>query len=208
MKSKAKPKKLTLETSEGGKCRILCKREKEGDLRKDARVNDFNDVVNRLLDRDDESRRRKLHLRTFAVVILDEECGLMEWVNHTHGLRYVIEAAYRSRPDGSAAIPRFFDDKVRVPFENAQKHHARDARAMARAYRRDVLSLHEPCLSRWFAIRFGDDPPAWLGATRGRFNRTSTLECLSDRKGVKKNASTLRETLRRDEHLGPNHMSL
>ena len=43
------------------------------------------------------------------------------------------------------------------------------------------------------------------GATQGCFNCTSTLECLSDRKGVKKNASTLRETLRRDDHLGPNN---
>ena len=33
-------------------------------------------------------------------------------------------------------------------------------------------------------------------ATQGCFNCTSTLECLSDRKGVKKNPSTLREILR------------
>ncbi|EGB10647.1 hypothetical protein AURANDRAFT_36497 [Aureococcus anophagefferens] len=126
MKSKAKPKKLTLEASNGRVVRVLCKREKDGDLRKDARVNDFNDVVNRLLDADDEARRRKLHLRTFAVVILDEECGLMEWVNRTHGLRFI------------------------------------------------VLGQYEPCFSRWFAHRFGDEPAAWLGA-RATFARSSAI---------------------------------
>ena len=37
-------------------------------------------------------------------------------------------------------------------------------------------------------------------AARGRFNVTSTLECLSDQRGVKNEASTRRETLRRDDH--------
>ena len=45
-------------------------------------------------------------------------------------------------------------------------------------------------------------------ATRGCFNRTSTLECLSDHKGVKNEASTLRETSKRDDHLGSNRTSL
>ena len=94
LNSKARPKKLTLDTSAGRRVRLLCKREKEGDLRKDARVNDFNQVVNRLLDRDPAARRRGLRLRTFAVVILDEECGLMEWVPRTRKLRQVCEAAY------------------------------------------------------------------------------------------------------------------
>ena len=37
-------------------------------------------------------------------------------------------------------------------------------------------------------------------ATQGCFNCTSTLECLSDHKGVKKEASTFRKTLKRDDH--------
>ena len=146
-----KPKKLTLEASDGRVARVLCKREKDGDLRKDARVNDFNDVVNRLLDADDEARRRKLHLRTFAVVILDEECGLMEWVNRTHGLRFVMEAAYGLHPDGARRMPGCFDDRIRGPFEQNQRTYANDGVAMAREYRKIVLGQYEPCFSRWFA---------------------------------------------------------
>ena len=174
MKSKAKPKKLTLEASNGRVVRVLCKREKDGDLRKDARVNDFNDVVNRLLDADDEARRRKLHLRTFAVVILDEECGLMEWVNRTHGLRFVMEAAYGLHPDGARRMPGCFDDRIRGPFEANQRTYAHDGVAMAREYRKIVLGQYEPCFSRWFAHRFGDEPAAWLGA-RATFARSSAI---------------------------------
>ena len=41
-----------------------------------------------------------------------------------------------------------------------------------------------------------------LGGTRGLRRDFSTLECLNDHIGVTKNASTLRETLRRDDHRG------
>ena len=46
-----------------------------------------------------------------------------------------------------------------------------------------------------------DEREAQLGATRGRFNGTST-RLLSDHRGIKKHASALRETLKRDEHRG------
>ncbi len=48
------------------------------------------DVVHmwcRLLHRDPEGRRRKLSMRTYAVVCLNEECGLLQWVANTSGFR-------------------------------------------------------------------------------------------------------------------------
>lgn len=53
-----------------------------GDLRKDARLMEFNTVVNRLLQEEPECRRRKLRIRTYCVVCLNEESGLM--VNVTY----------------------------------------------------------------------------------------------------------------------------
>jgi len=64
--------------------------EKDGDLRKDSRIMEFNSVVNRLLKESPEGRRRNLLLRTFSVVCLNEECGILEWVNHTECLRQLI----------------------------------------------------------------------------------------------------------------------
>ena len=70
-------------------------------MRKDARMMEFNAVVNRyiyvcrkawtlssvlrLMEDDPESRKRKLRLRTYAVVCLNEECGILEWVPNTTG---------------------------------------------------------------------------------------------------------------------------
>jgi len=45
MHSKAKPKKIALDTTSGEVRHYLCKQEKNGDLRKDARLMEFNAVV-------------------------------------------------------------------------------------------------------------------------------------------------------------------
>lgn len=47
MSSKEKPKKLTVYGSDGKKYNFLCKTERKGDLRKDARLMETNSLVNR-----------------------------------------------------------------------------------------------------------------------------------------------------------------
>ncbi|CAM9977465.1 unnamed protein product [Laminaria digitata] len=59
------------------------KQERNGDLRKDARLMEFNGMINRLLQNDPAGRARKLRLRTYAVICLNEECGVLEWVQVT-----------------------------------------------------------------------------------------------------------------------------
>ena len=41
---------------------------------------EFNGMINRLLSKDPAGRARKLRLRTYAVICLNEECGVLEWV--------------------------------------------------------------------------------------------------------------------------------
>eukprot|EP00953_Heterococcus_sp_UTEX-ZZ885_P022891 12630-Heterococcus_DN1.PRE.1 len=48
---------------------------------------EFNGIVNRLLQKTSQGRKRKLRLRTYAVICLNEECGVLEWVPHTTGYR-------------------------------------------------------------------------------------------------------------------------
>lgn len=52
-----------------GEILFLVKQEEKGDLRKDARVQDLNNVINRLMQDD---KQRRLRLRTFAVTCLSE----------------------------------------------------------------------------------------------------------------------------------------
>jgi serine/threonine-protein kinase ATR len=58
MPSLQKPRKIGVEASNGEQYYFLCK--PKDDLRKDARLMDFNSVVNKLLRANSESRRRQL----------------------------------------------------------------------------------------------------------------------------------------------------
>ena len=94
--SKAKPKKISLRTTGGANVRFLVKKEQHGDLRKDARLMEVAAVVNRALGCDADARRRKLRLRTYSVLCLNEESGILEWLNGTKGLRFAIEDGYKA----------------------------------------------------------------------------------------------------------------
>ena len=58
MLSLARPRKLTLDGSDGQQYTFLGK--PKDDLRKDARLMEFNSIINKLLKRNSESRRRQL----------------------------------------------------------------------------------------------------------------------------------------------------
>lgn len=168
--SKAKPKKITVYTTCEKQLTFLCKQERSGDLRKDARMMEFNGIVNRLLQRDAEGRRRKLRLRTYAVVCLNEECGLMEWVPDTACLRGCIVESVRGVERQSKYL-RFSD--LRRLVEGMQASHKDDPTAMAREFRSQVLPFFPPTLHRWFFKRFAE-PTAWLEA-RTIFTRSAAV---------------------------------
>lgn len=59
-----RPRKITFLGSDGKPYDILCK--PKDDLRRDARLMEFNNIVNMYLHRDPESRARHLHIRTYV----------------------------------------------------------------------------------------------------------------------------------------------
>ena len=58
MNSLQKPRKITITGSDGKHYIFLCK--PKDDLRKDARLMEFNSMVNRLFKKNGEARKRKL----------------------------------------------------------------------------------------------------------------------------------------------------
>ena len=88
MSSLIKPRKITVNGSDGREYSFLCK--PKDDLRKDARMMDFNNMLNKLFKKEPQCRVRKLHIRTYAVIPLNETCGLIEWVPHTSGYRHIL----------------------------------------------------------------------------------------------------------------------
>jgi serine/threonine-protein kinase ATR len=66
MRSLAKPRKLTIRGSNGQIYMFLGK--PKDDLRKDARLMDFNAIINKLLKANPESRRRQLRMCSFCIL--------------------------------------------------------------------------------------------------------------------------------------------
>ncbi|KAL4128066.1 hypothetical protein PRIC2_007060 [Phytophthora ramorum] len=172
MMTKEKPKRIEVLGTDGQMYPFLCKREKTGDLRKDARMMEFNSMINKLLQKDREGRKRKLRLRTYAVVCLNEESGLMEWVRNTKAMRQLIGQIHKTE---RGYIQPVRLTHIKEKFLDMQKKYAQDPSAMARYYRREVLShpMFTPRFHQWFYNNFAD-PTAWFEA-RLAFSRSAAV---------------------------------
>lgn len=129
---------------------------------------ELNKTVNRLLMEDAEGISRSLRLRTYAVLCLDEECGLLEWVNHTHSLRQCV---VESMTIMGKTPPRL--QELLAPYNEMQKTHGMDIEKLVEEYRRLVLNNNKPCLHRWFLKTF-QDATKWLEA-RESFTRSMAV---------------------------------
>eukprot|EP00878_Enallax_costatus_P022474 GHUV01023843.1.p1 GENE.GHUV01023843.1~~GHUV01023843.1.p1 ORF type:complete len:1333 (+),score=447.74 GHUV01023843.1:514-3999(+) len=92
MQSLMKPKKITFIGSDGVEYPFLAK--PKDDLRKDYRLMDFAGTLNALLARQPQARRRGLSLRTYAVLPLTNDCGILQWVNNLVPFKHACEEVY------------------------------------------------------------------------------------------------------------------
>ncbi|CAH2061656.1 unnamed protein product [Thlaspi arvense] len=150
LSSLQRPKKIILLGNDGIEYPFLCK--PKDDLRKDARMMEFTAMINRLLSKYPESRRRKLYIRTFAVVPLTEDCGMVEWVPHTRGLRHILQDIYIScgrfdRQKTNPQIKRIYDQcPVKKEYEMLKTK---------------ILPMFPPVFHKWFLTTFSE-PAAWF----------------------------------------------
>ncbi|KAG9017962.1 serine/threonine-protein kinase M1 [Tulasnella sp. 427] len=152
MKSLQKPRKLTVMGSDGTTYNFLCK--PKDDLRKDARLMDFNSIINKLLKTNSESRRRRLHIRTYSVVPLNEECGLIEWVPNTTGFRHILEKLYSAR--GISIFARDMTDEYNRAREIGEA-------TAPQVFVQKILPFFRPVFHEWLIATFAE-PAAWLSA--------------------------------------------
>ncbi|KAJ1308398.1 hypothetical protein OPQ81_004104 [Rhizoctonia solani] len=163
MKSLQKPRKITAQSEEGLTYIFLCK--PKDDLRKDARLMDFNSMINKLLKKNAESRRRQLHIRTYAVVILNEECGFLEWVLNTTGYRNIIMGLYEQR--GLSIYNKQVMDWVQHKSKNLPDKEVHDY-WVKKAIPNVLINLHE------YFISYFSEPTAWL-SSRLAYTRTTAV---------------------------------
>ncbi|PIA56742.1 hypothetical protein AQUCO_00700831v1 [Aquilegia coerulea] len=153
LSSLQRPKKVIFIGSDGVEHPFLCK--PKDDLRKDARMMEFMAMINRLLSKYPESRRRKLYTRTFAVIPLTEDCGMIEWVPHTRGLRHILQDIYIThgkfdRQKTNPLIKRIYDQcQGKVPEDEMLKA--------------KILPMFPPVFHNWFLTMFSE-PAAWFRA--------------------------------------------
>ncbi|ESO92356.1 hypothetical protein LOTGIDRAFT_190706 [Lottia gigantea] len=156
-----KPKKITMIGSDGKRYVMMCK--PKDDLRKDCRLMEFNAIINKFLRKDPESRRRNLHMRTYSVVPLNEECGFIEWVNNTSGLRYILMKLYKEKGLYTSGK----ELKALMP-----SIHSSDETKL-QAYKTKFLPRHPPVFKEWF-LRTFPNPTSWYNA-RLAYARTSAV---------------------------------
>ncbi|KAH8816823.1 protein kinase-like protein rad3 [Xylogone sp. PMI_703] len=170
-----RPRKITARGSDGKDYGLLCK--PKDDLRKDQRLMEFNGMINRLLKKDAESSRRKLYIKTYSVTPLNEECGLIEWVDGLKTLRDILISLYR--PMGITPNYR----EIEMFCEEACKSNDK-----LPLFTEKVLSQFPPVFHLWFVQQF-PEPAAWFAA-RLRYTRScavmsmvGTILGLGDRHG-------------------------
>ncbi|KAJ8409535.1 hypothetical protein AAFF_G00229360 [Aldrovandia affinis] len=174
-----KPKKIALKGSDGKFYTMMCK--PKDDLRKDCRLMEFNCLIQQTvigpikdeclctfsapqcLRKDAESRRRELHIRTYAVIPLNEECGIIEWVNNTAGLRHILTKLYKEKGIylTGKELRKYMLPKTASLQERLKLH------------REVLLARHPPVFHEWF-LRTFPDPTSWY-SSRSNYCRSTAV---------------------------------
>ena len=193
--SKAKPKTMIINTICGKQIKYLVKQEKNGDLRKDSRLMEFNNVINRIMSTNNhETTSRMLKVRTYAVICMNEECGILEWVNNTTCIRHLIaesinywnhstnnndnnnnnnENNITTNMNTNTIYSIINFKEIFQPFCDLQKNYETDINNLVIKYRQLILNHNKPCLSRWFYEHF-NDPTLWY-ESRVLFTRSVAI---------------------------------
>lgn len=174
------PKKIVFRGSDGQIYPFLCK--PKDDLRRDCRLLDFNNLLNKLFMKDPECRKRNLRIRTYVscktnfsfnddisislsqtVVPLNETNGIIEWVNNLQPLRGILLKLYRQ----ILGKKMMRQDEI--------KHKAatlEDPEKDMKNYK-ILLERHPSVFAEWFVRNF-PDPQAWFMA-RLAYTRTTAV---------------------------------
>ncbi|XP_072266233.1 serine/threonine-protein kinase ATR [Pyxicephalus adspersus] len=157
-----KPKKISLKGSDGKSYIMMCK--PKDDLRKDCRLMEFNSLINKCLRKDAESRRRELHIRTYAVIPLNDECGIIEWVNNTAGLRHILIKLYKERGI-------YMSGKE---LRQCMLPKGAPLQEKLKIFTETLLPRHPPVFHEWF-LRTFPDPTSWYNSRSAYCRSTAVM---------------------------------
>lgn len=153
-----KPKKIELLGTDGKNYCFLLK--PKDDLRKDFRLMEFNAVFKHFLCTDTDARKRRLTIRTYAVLPLNDECGIIEWVENLVSYRTSVISLYKLYGKGLPVnvIKSNYCNKT-DSVEKKKEH-----------LLKKLLPSHPSIFGEWFKYNFSD-PHSWYNA-RNSFTKT------------------------------------
>ncbi|KAI2981957.1 hypothetical protein CBS147344_9095 [Aspergillus niger] len=160
LNSLQKPRKIGIRGSDGKMYNILCK--PKDDLRKDQRLMEFNNMINRLFKKDVESSKRRMYIKTYAVTPLNEECGLIEWVDNLRALRDIVIKLLRER----GIAPNY--NEIRHDLNEACSDNSK-----LHLFTTRILAKFPPVLYEWFIEMF-PEAGSWFAA-RIRYTRSCAV---------------------------------
>ncbi|XP_073999751.1 ATR serine/threonine kinase meiotic 41 isoform X2 [Rhodnius prolixus] len=143
LRSIQRPKKLEFIGNDGKSYPMLCK--SLDDLRLDSRIMEFNSLVNMCLARNPSSHGRDLHIRTYSVVPLNYECGLIEWVHKMVTFKGAVNSTYRKY-----GISPMRESEIKELITGP--HDALPDKL--KVFRQIFLPRHPPILHKWFFEQF------------------------------------------------------
>lgn len=119
---------------------------------------DVINIVEKFLRADAECRKRQLKIRSYFVVPLNEDCGILEWVPNVGPIRAILIQTYKdARIDSHNPILKTLNYNPNRSIEESIANF------------RKVLAAYPPVFHIWFQKKFGDSLE-WLTA-RLNFSR-------------------------------------
>ncbi|KAJ3088640.1 hypothetical protein HK102_008284 [Quaeritorhiza haematococci] len=148
-----KPRLIQCEGTDGRMYRQLVKG--QDDLRQDAVLAKIFTVVNVLLRKNLETRKRDLHVRTYKVIPLSPRAGLLEWVENTTAIgEYLIAAHPRYNPKDFPPT----DCRKRMNMEHERPESTPQSRYQVY---QQIVKKFRPVF-RFFFQEHYRDPEAWF----------------------------------------------
>ncbi|KAI0046219.1 hypothetical protein FA95DRAFT_1520516 [Auriscalpium vulgare] len=155
------PKINVCRGSDGNKYKQLFKGEGDDDLRQDAVMEQVFDLVNVVLRRDRETRRRNLRIRGYKVVPLAAQAGVLEFVGNTAPLsKWLIAAHQRYKGEGSTTSDIIISEMKRIRAQTAAASLAdklvprfREMREQFKPVMRHFFTEKHKMPMSWFAMR-------------------------------------------------------
>ena len=160
LNSLQRPRRISVRGSDGYVYALLCK--PKDDLRKDQRLMEFNAMINRSLKKDADSSKRRLYIKTYAVTPLNEECGLIEWVDNLKTLRDILLNIYKQKniQPNYSELRNLLNEATSTPKKLP-------------IFQSKVLAQFPPAFHEWFVEMF-PEPAAWFTA-RLRYTRSCAV---------------------------------